>query len=431
MKLLLVLALGTVLVVAAAVEIPDVLATSALQGQPPVRPADRGPVPVPEPTEQAIAFQRGGNALWVFGQFWGLAVPAIILLTGFSARLRTLSERLGRRWFFTIGIYVVLLMVIGFVIDLPLNYYAGYVRRHAYGLSNQTVGKWMTDAVTLLLVQCIGGILLAWIPFLLLRKSPRRWWFYTGLIAVPVLILTVLITPIWIDPLFNKFEPMRDRSLEASILQLAERAGIQGSRVFEVDKSVDTNAVNAYVTGVGHTKRVVLWDTIIAKLSREELLFVMGHEMGHYVLGHVWKIILFFSAVIMATLYGIFRTAGWAIRKYGHRFGFDRLSDVAALPLMVLLFRAFLLIVTPLTLTYLRYNEHEADRFALEITRDNYAGARAFVTLQSENLGVPRPSFLVKLWRAGHPPLGERIDFCNEYRPWVDGQPLVYERFFR
>jgi Zn-dependent protease with chaperone function len=134
--------------------------------------------------------------------------------------------------------------------------------------------------------------------------SPRRWWLWTGLAAVPFIVLMLLIAPIWIDPLFNKFGPMKDEALEAQILALADRAGIAGSRVFEVDKSVDTKAVNAYVTGVGQTKRIVLWDTIIAKLERRELLFVMGHEMGHYVLGHVPETIAFLSLVILATFYG-------------------------------------------------------------------------------------------------------------------------------
>jgi STE24 endopeptidase len=389
------------------------------------------PVSVPEPSDKARAYHRGGNFLWIFSTVWSLAVLAAYLFTGFSARMRNLAQRIGRKWFFVVGIYIVLFTLISFVIDLPLSYYSDYVREHAYGLSNQTFGKWFGDSIKGLLISCIAGFLFVWIPFLLLKKSLRRWWFYTGLVAVPILVLMILVTPIWIDPLFNTFGPMKDKALETSILQLAERSGIEGGRVFEVDKSTDTNAVNAYVTGFGETKRIVLWDTIIAKLKPEELLFVMGHEMGHYVLGHVWKSILFFSALIMLTLYAIHRTADWFIRTYRDRVGFDRLSDVAAFPLIVLLFNLYFLIITPFALTFTRYNEHEADRFGLEITKNNHAAATAFVKLQSENLGVPRPSLLVKLWRASHPTLGERIDFCNAYRPWASGQPLVYERLFK
>jgi STE24 endopeptidase len=406
-------------------------ATESTNSQQTAAQSAPGPVAVPEPTEKALAYHRGGNILWLVGNVWGLFVLAMFLFTGFSARLRDLAQRIGRKWFFVVGLYVVLFSIVTFAIDFPLSYYEDFVREHAYGLSNQTFGKWFGDAMKGLLVGCVAGFLFVWIPYLLLKKSPRRWWLYTGLAAVPFLFLVVLVNPIWIDPLFNTFGPMKDRTLEASILQLAERAGIAGSRVFEVDKSTDTNAVNAYVTGFGNTKRIVLWDTIIAKLTAPQLLFVMGHEMGHYVLGHVWKLIAFFSVLIVATLYVIHRTADWMIQRYRHRFGFDRLSDIASFPLVALLFNAYFLIVTPVALTFTRHIEHEADRFGLEITRDNYSGATAFVRLQSENLGVPRPALLVKLWRQSHPTLGDRIDFCNTYRPWETGQPLAYGHLFR
>jgi Zn-dependent protease with chaperone function len=224
---------------------------------------------------------------------------------------------------------------------------------------------------------------------------------------------------------------MRDGVLEGKILALADRAGIEGGRVYEVDKSVDTETVNAYVTGLLNTKRIVLWDTIIAKLDPDELLFVMGHEMGHYVLGHVPRSILVLSLLVMASLYVAHRLSGAMLRRWGRRFGFDRLADPASLPLILLLAQLFLLVVTPVALAYGRHLEHEADRFGLEITRDNRAAATAFVKLQHENLANPRPGWLFKLWRSTHPTLGERIDFCNAYRPWETGEPSVYERFLR
>lgn len=389
------------------------------------------PVPVPEPSDKAMAYYRSGIAWWLFDIAWGLALPALVLFTGFSARMRTWAQRIGRKWFFVIGIYFVLFSLVTFVLDLPRAYYEDFVRQHAYGLSNQTFQKWATDSVTALLVSLVAGVLFLWVPYLLLRKSPQRWWLYTGLLMVPFLCFMLLVTPVWIDPLFNKFGPMKNTALEAKILALADRAGIEGSRVYEVDKSVDTKALNAYVSGLGNTKRVVLWDTIIARLDEPELLFVMGHEMGHYVLGHTWKLIGLFSALIMITLYAIHRTAGWAIRRYRDRVGFDSLSDVASLPLLLLLFSAYFLIATPLGLAFSRHFEHEADQFGLEITQTNRPAALAFVKLQQDNLGNPRPHWLVKLWRASHPTLAERIEFCNTYRPWERGQALAYQHLFK
>jgi STE24 endopeptidase len=393
-------------------------------------PAPQGRVAVPEPTAEALSYYRSGNVLWIVDNVWGLLVPAAFLFTGFSATLRTWAHRAGRKWFFTIALYFIAFSAITFVLDLPLVYYEGFVRQHAYGLSNQTFTKWATDQITGLLVGIVGGVAFLWVPYLLLKKSPRRWWLYTGLAAIPFIVLVVLVQPIWIDPLFNTFGPMQDKALEADILHLAERAGIEGGRVFEVAKSEDTKAVNAYVNGFGATKRIVLWDTIIAKLNRQQLLVVMGHEMGHFVLGHVWKMILILSAVIVAALYAVHRASGWLIEKYRARFRFDELSDVASLPFIIALFGIASLVVTPVALAVSRHFEHEADRFGLEITRDNHAAATAFVTLQQENLGVPRPGPIFVWWRASHPTLGDRIDFSNDYRPWEKNEPLVYgDRF--
>ena len=388
-------------------------------------------VPVPAPSEKALRYYRTGNILWWVDIAWGFLIPALFLFTGFSARLRNLARRLGRNWFFVIAAYFILFALLNAVIDLPLTYYEEFVRQHAYGLSNQTIQKWLSDSLKGLAVALIAGVLLLWIPYWLLRRSPRRWWLYCGLLSIPFMLLVMLISPIWIEPLFNKFGPMDDKQLERKILDLAERAGIEGSRVFEVDKSVDTKAVNAYVTGVGGTKRIVLWDTLLEKLDTEEALVVMAHEMGHYVLGHIPGTIVFGAVLILVTLCAAWRLSNGLLARYKDRFGFDRLSDIASLPLLILLVDMASLVVSPAALVFSRYHEHEADRFALEITRSNHAAARAFVKLQEENLAVPRPGLVYKIWRASHPPIGERIDFCNEYRPWETGQPLKYAARFK
>ena len=226
----------------------------------------------------------------------------------------------------------------------------------------------------------------------------------------------MLIKPIWIDPLFNKFGPMKDQVLERSILDQASRAGIEGSRVFEVNKRVDTNAVNAYVTGVLGTKRIVLWDTLIDRLNEKELLFVMAHEMGHYVLGHVMRSILLSVFLTLAGLYLVDRFGRWLISRFAHLFKFSSLADIASVPLMLLLLQLSSLLLGPVAMTYSRYQEHEADRFALDLTRTNHSGGTAFVKLQEENLGNPRPGLIYKFFTASHPSIGERIDFCNTYR---------------
>src|SRR5262249_35393112 len=208
------------------------------------------PVAVPKPSEKALQYYRSGNWLWALDQVWAILLPGVIVFSGASARLRTAAQRLGRIWFFTVGLYVVMYLAITFVLDLPLAYYQGFVRQHAYGLSNQSFGKWLGDSIKSLGIEMAVGFAFAWVPYLFLARSPRRWWLYVALLCVLFLFATMLVKPIWIDPLFNKFGAMKDKALEKSILALAERAGIEGGRVFEVEKSVDTKTVNAYVTGV-------------------------------------------------------------------------------------------------------------------------------------------------------------------------------------
>ena len=224
---------------------------------------------------------------------------------------------------------------------------------------------------------------------------------------------------------------VKDKGLEARILSLARRAGIEGSRVYEVNKSLDTKMVNAYVTGLGSTKRIVLWDTILARLEPDQILFVTAHEMGHFVLRHTLTFILSAAVLITASLYVVHRVSGRLITRFSRRFGFDQLSDIASFPLLVLLGSLVSLALIPALLALSRYQEHEADRFALESTRDNRAAATAFVRLQEETLSVPRPGPLYMLWRGSHPALGDRVDFANRYRPWETKERLRYDGLFR
>jgi STE24 endopeptidase len=392
-------------------------------GQPPYEPPAAGadaPVAVPPPSEKAARYYRSGNVIWAVEQALAVAVPAVLLFSGLSARMRSLARRAARgRFYPTLVVYLALLSLLLFAVELPLSYYVGFVREHAYGLSAQRFGKWAADELKGLAIGFAVGALTLWVPYLLLARSPRRWWLWTGALSLPFFALTLLVAPIWIAPLFNKFGPMQDKQLEAAVLAEAERAGVEGARVFEVQKSVDTEKVNAYVTGLGRTKRIVLWDTLLRKLTPRQTLFVVGHEIGHYVLGHVRSSILFSSALVMAGLFGAHRASDSLLRRYRARFGFDRLADVASMPLLMLLLSLFSFALTPAALAFSRHHERQADRFGLDLTCDKQAAATAFIALQQQNLAVPRPGRLYKIFRASHPPIGERVDFINGYRPCV------------
>jgi Zn-dependent protease with chaperone function len=386
---------------------------------------------VPEPTPLALRYYHGNNVLWLVDTLVGLLVPGVVLCTGWSGRLRAWAARAtGGRRVPTILLYVVAFLVLTSIATLPLDFYEGFVREHAFGLSNQTLGKWAADNSKSLLVSCIALPLGALIPYALLRASPRRWWLWCAGAALPLLVFIYLVAPVWVSPLFNRYGPLTDKTLEADILAEAQRAGIEGTRVFEVNKSVDTKAISAYVTGFGASKRVVLYDTILEKLEPDEILFVVGHEMGHYVLRHLLLGLFATWLLIGLSFYVVDRLAGQLIARYRERFGFDRLDDPASVPLFILLFSIVSLVAQPLFLAGSRHLEHEADRFGLELTRSNHAAATAFVKLQQENLEVPRPGMFYTLFRGSHPSLADRIEFANEYHPWTTGAPLVYGDHF-
>ena len=289
------------------------------------------------------------------------------------------------------ALYAALFLGLEFLINLPWRYCTGFVRLHAYGLSVESSGRWLGDGLKGLGVEVVGAGLFLWIPYLLMARSPRRWWLYTGLLALPFSAFSAFLAPIAVDPLFNDFGPMKDARLEARIDALARRAGIDGGKIFEVDKSRETTTVNAYVTGLGGTKRIVLWDTLLAKLDEDEVLVVMGHEMGHYVLNHVAMGLALSSVGTILALFLIHHAATRLIRKYRGRLGFDRLSDVASAPLILMLAQVTIFLGSPAINGLSRSMEHEADRFALEITRTSRAAATGFSKLQRDNLAIPYP----------------------------------------
>ncbi|MFI5334630.1 MAG: M48 family metallopeptidase [Chlamydiales bacterium] len=387
-------------------------------------------VVVPEASQQAMRYYESGNILWIFQQAWALIIPLLFLITGFSGKLASFSEKVGKKWFFGITVYLVIFIVLYKLLSLPMDYYAGYIRQHAYDLSTQSAAHWFSNYGMETFIGLLGAIAFVWIFYLLLKKSPKRWWFYSSLVTIGISFIMIFVQPIWIDPLFNTFGQMQDKKLEKEILHLAARAGISHGRVFEVDKSGETSMLNAYVTGVGKTGRIVLWDTTIKQMKPDEILFVMGHEMGHYVLHHIWLYLAIMSATTFVIFYLTYLSANFLLRRYQKRFGFKHLYNIASLPLLLLLTGIFLFLASPFFNYLSRHIEHEADRFGLEITQNNDAAGRAFLILQQGNLANPRPGPVYTFWRATHPSLGDRVDFCNSYCPWKEGKPLKYAKHF-
>lgn len=385
-------------------------------------PLALAPVPVPEPSAQAVRYYASGNVLWTVTTLWSFLVPGIILLTGLSARLRALASRLGKSWYFTLTLYFVFFMFVYAAANLPLDGYAGFLRPREYGLSTQPFGAWLANEIIGWLVELVTGVAFLWVPYLLLERARRFWWLYIWAACMSILVLVIYVQPLVIDPLFHRFGPIQDKALESRVVTEVHRAGVKNAHVYEIYQEAGNMDLNAYVTGIGGSARIVLSNTIISKLNPNQLLFVVAHETGHYVMGHVWKTLIIVAVLLLPIIRLMKFLAAWVLRRWSGRtrIGLTAVEDPASLPLFLLLLAAFYFVLTPPLLAYHRHLESRADRFGLELTRDNHACATSYLVLLNTDLAFPRPGPVYTLLQADHPSVAARMDFCNNYHPWLD-----------
>jgi Zn-dependent protease with chaperone function len=319
-------------------------------------------------------------------------------------------------------VYVVLFTIVTAILDFPLTYYSGFVVPHQFDLSDQSFASWMGDQAKGLAVALVIGSLLGAGALLLVRKV-RRWWVVLWALSIPILIFFAVIQPIVLDPIFNKFEPLEDQVLRQKLLDLASKAGIEGSRVYQVNMSKQTKTMNAYVNGIGPTNRIVMGDTLLAKMSHDEVLAVMGHEMGHYVLRHVWKGLAFSLAVSFFVLFLGQRVYEYGLAKWGPRWGLTGPGDPASVPWLLIVVSALGFLLSPVISGYSRSVEHQSDMFSLELTHLNEPMATAFRKMAEDSKRDPSPHPVIEFWRYSHPPIAKRIPFALGYKPWERGEP--------
>jgi len=389
-------------------------------------------IPVPPPTPAALAYQHGLDLFYLFDFAFGLILAAMFMITRWSAQLRDMAARVGgHRWFFTVTLTVVCYGILTTLIGLPFDACEHFILPHKYGVSTETAGHWAKAQITSLLVSAVLTALVAWIPFLLLRRAPRSWFLWATAAMLPLLIVFVAIGPVFITPLFNTFTPLADKQLETVLRAEAARAGLGDAPILVMDQSTTSKAPGAYVTGLFGTRRIVLYDTLVKSFDEKQIAFVLGHEMKHYLMGDVWKLVALFAAVLLGGFTCVHLLGNWVLRQWGRRFGVTHLSDPAAVPVLLAAFSVAAFVLTPVVNLQSQSIEHEADRFGLELTQDNDAAASAFVKLQAGALGVPDPGFVQRVWRTNHPTLRDRIDFANDYHPWRDGAKLRYGAYIK
>lgn len=373
-------------------------------------------------TPEMKRHSRIRNILYFVGALYGFGVLLLFLFSGLSRRLRQLAERATTRPFRLALLYFALFSVVSAILTFPLDLYGGFIVPHQFQLSNQSFGQWLVEGLKALAVGIVIGAPIVALALAGIRKT-RRWWLVLWAGAIPISIFLVVIYPVFVDPVFNKFQHLRDAELRHKLLALALRAGIEGADVFEVDKSKQTKTMNAYVTGLGPTKRIVLWDTLLGKMDHDEVLAVMGHEMGHYVLHHVWQGLGFGFAVMLGVLYLAQKMVTDGTRRWGARWGFSEPGDPAAVPWLLLVVSVMTFLLSPVFAGFSRRIEHHADIFTLELTRLNEPTATAFIKLAEDSKIEPQPHPFIEFWRYSHPPLAKRISFALSHRPWEKGRP--------
>ncbi|HVR98399.1 MAG TPA: M48 family metallopeptidase [Thermoanaerobaculia bacterium] len=374
----------------------------------------------PEQRERSDSYFEGDYWLQLWGFLYGLGVAWIFLGTGLSARLRDLAERITRFRPLQVLLYAAGFIVVSALLTLPLDLYTGYFREHKYGLSNQSFPAWFREElIGLALAVVLGGLALVGL-YAVLRRAPRTWWIWGAVVSILFLAAGVLIAPVFIDPLFNTYTELRQEPLRGSILSLARANGIETEKVYVVDASKQTDRISANVSGLLGTMRIALNDNLLRRASPGAVQAVMGHEMGHYVLNHIYELLLSLGLVILVGFAFLRWAFDRALGRWGARWGVRGVSDPAGLPLFIALFSIYFFVMTPVTNTIIRSNEAEADIFGLNASRQPDGFAEAALLLGEYRKMSPGP---VEEWIFfDHPSGRNRILMAMRWKAEHPGQ---------
>jgi STE24 endopeptidase len=337
------------------------------------------------------AYFEGGYWLMLWDFLYGVAISLLLLNLRWSARMRDLSERVTRFKPVHTFVYWLQYLVLTTVLIFPLTVYEDYFREHKYGLATQTFGPWMGDQLKNLGVGLVLGGILVVLLFGIVRRLPRTWPVWGAAVAILFNAFVVMIAPVFIFPLFNKITRLDDPKIVDPILSMARANGIPANDVYKIDASRQSTRMSANVSGVGKTMRITLNDNLLRRGSPEEIQAVMGHEMGHYVMHHIYNGILFLSIVIALAFAYLRWGLNWTLQRWGEKWQIRGVGDTAVLPLVMLLFSIFGFLITPVMNTYTRTQEYEADMYGLNASRQPDGEAQADIHLGEYRKMNPGP----------------------------------------
>ncbi|CAN5677482.1 M48 family metallopeptidase [soil metagenome] len=399
---------------------------------------DPSPVPVPVPAEavqvtdpgaatrawletvpaeeraRSDAYFEGGYWLLLWNFLLTAAISIFLLHRRISARLRDWAERKTRLKTLQVVLYAIPYILLASLLAAPLTIYQQFYREHAYGMATQTFGAWMSEQLVGLLVTLLFGSAALAGLYAVFRRAPRTWWLWGTGVMLLFMMFGMLIGPVYIQPLFNTYKPITDPAISEPILELARANNIPVTQVYEVDASRQTKRISANVSGFLGTTRIALNDNLLTQCTLPEIRHVMGHEMGHYVLNHTGKLLLLFGTFFFLSFLAAKLTFGWAISRWGERWGVRGIADPAGLPLLMLIFAAVSLLLTPFRNTATRTFEIEADLFALNSAREPDAAAR--VALKLGSYRKLDPGQVEEFIFFTHPSGRERIRMAMEWK---------------
>ena len=327
------------------------------------------------------AYFEGGYWLILWNFLLAVAIALLMLNAGWSAAWRDRAARFSRHPTLQVAFYAVIYNLVGYALAFPLLVYQNFFREHQYGMATQSFGPWFGEQMIGLAVSLVLFTVLLMVLYAVFRRAPRTWWLWGSAVVIFFLTLIIALSPTFIEPLFNKYTPLTDPMVRDPILALARANQIPVTNVYVVDASRQTKRVSANVSGILGTARIALNDNLLKRSSLPEIRFVMAHEMGHYVLNHIYKIILELACVCLLA-FALTKVVFEAlVRRFGDRWRVSGIADPAALPLLVLILTTFFFLYTPIGNSLTRETEAEADSFGINTSREPDGFAQASIKL--------------------------------------------------
>lgn len=337
----------------------------------------------PEQRAKSDAYFEGGYWLQLWQLLYGLAVAWLLLFSGISVRMRNLARRISVRPWWTTFFYVIFWLLIGALLSLPMTIYAEFFREHQYGLATQNFAAWSWDQIKDMLVSLVIVPVIISLLYVGIRRTGARWWIWASGGAFVFIMFFAMVAPVFISPIFNTYKPLRDGPIRESVLSLARANMVPTDNVVEFDASKQTTRISANVSGFAGTTRVSLNDNLLDKTSPPEVLAVMGHELGHYVLNHSLRGVIYFTLILTLGFFVVHRVFDRLLMRWGPRLGLEGRADPAALPLALAILSLFFFVATPLTNSITRQAEAEADAFGLNAAREPNGFAMAAMRLST------------------------------------------------